>query len=133
MAEQWSALLASESYRKRMTEMIAPGEQSRLDRLPPFALDVLSAHGAEIERYFSQFEYELITRGFNIRDWSEWVTVCKYRFVHPERRSGLQANYAERLQGSEAVILPLEDPVAIYSSRFHAQRTRVRSAFRNPS
>ena len=133
MAEQWSALLASESYRERMTEIIAPGEQSRLDRLPPFALDVLSAHGAEIERYFNQFEYELITRGFNIRDWSEWVTVCKYRFVHPEHRSGALANYAERLQGSEAVILPLEDPVAIYSSRFHAQRTRVRSVFRNPS
>ncbi len=134
MAEQWSARLASESYRKRMTEMIAPGrEPLGCDRLPPFAVAVLSAHQAEIERYFKEFDYELITRGFHVGDWSEWVTVCKYRFVHPERRRGLRANYAQRFQGSEAVILPLQDPAAIYSSPFHAEHPRVRSVSRDPS
>ena len=73
-----------------------------------------------LELHFKQFDYELISRGFTVRDWSEWVEVCKYRFVHPERRRGLRANYAERLRGAEAGILPLLEPIAIYYSRYHS-------------
>jgi len=44
--------------------------------------------------------------------------VLKYRFIGPEARSSVHANYADRLRGSDAVILPKAD-TALYLSRWH--------------
>ena len=63
---------------------------------------------------------ELVTRGFRVSSWSDWRVVLKYRFVEPETRSGIHANYSTRLRGADAVILTQAD-TAVYFSRWHPQ------------
>jgi hypothetical protein len=68
---------------------------------------------------FANFGYELVTRGFEVRDWSDWCAVLKYRFVDPETRRGVHANYVDRLRGADAMIIARTEPVVIYRSRWH--------------
>ncbi len=115
-AERWSLLLSTRHYRETMTQIIDPGETPELETLPPFAQELLIAQDSEVESVFSNFGYELVTRGFKISDWSDWCRVLKYRYVDPESRRGIRANYADRFRGAGAVILALPAPVAIYYS-----------------
>ncbi len=47
-----------------------------------------------------------IFRGFELHDWSDWWPIFFLRFVDPLSRMGMKANYAERLRGARATVLP---------------------------
>jgi hypothetical protein len=118
-AEEASVLLRTRSYRETMAQALAPGLPAGLEPVPPFAEALMTAHRARVESDFANFGYELVTRGFEILNWSDWVAVLKYRFVDPNARRGIHANYVQRLRGSDAMILSTTEPVAIYRSRWH--------------
>jgi hypothetical protein len=67
---------------------------------------------------FGSLPVDLIARGFAISSWTDWRDVLKYRFIGPEARSGVHSNYADRLRGADAVILPKANTAA-YLSRWH--------------
>jgi hypothetical protein len=91
---------------------------------------LLAAHRAKVASDFANFGYDLVTRGFNVRDWSDWVAVLKYRFVDPNARRGARANYAQRLRGADATILARSWPVAVYRSRWHPPLSSAPPHFR---
>ena len=113
-----------------MIEAVAPSESASLEPLPPFARKLLAAHRTDVAFQFANFGYELVTRGYRIRDWSDWCAVLKYRFVNPEARRGTYANYADRLKGADAIILSAPEPVAIYRSRWHPKDSTETLTFR---
>ena len=61
--------------------------------------------------------------------WSDWRAVVKYRFVDPQARSGVHANYVERLRGSSATILT-EANAVVYESHWHPPDVSDRITFR---
>jgi hypothetical protein len=117
-AETWSTLLRTRDYRETMLKSVSRGAPQELEPVPPFAWQLLAAHHRKLRSYFSNSDLELVTRGFAINSWTDWRDVLKYRFIGPEEHSGVHANYAERLRGSDAVIL-LEADTALYLSRWH--------------
>ncbi len=129
-AEETSMLLRTRSYRESMMETLAPGQPPNLEPLPAFAERLLAAHRAKVAWDFAHFGYELVTRGFQVRDWSDWSAVLKYRFVDPEVRRGTHANYVERLRGADAMIIGRAEPVAIYRSRWHPPHSTESLRFR---
>lgn len=118
-AEEIALRLQTRTYRESMKQAVAPDEPLQLEPLSPFEQELLAAHRAAITYYFSKFDYELVTRGFVVRDWSDWCTILKYRFVNPEARRGIHANFAQRLRGSDAVILARTGAIAVYRSPWH--------------
>ncbi|MFL6447554.1 MAG: hypothetical protein ACJ746_07675 [Bryobacteraceae bacterium] len=129
-AQEWSFFLSTRHYRERMTKIIAPNRAPDLESLPPFAQQLVADHDSKAQSHFSAFDYELVTRGFEIRDWSDWVSVLKFRFVDPSRHTGAHVNYRDRLRGAEAVLLALREPVAIYYS--HPSRHNGRTKQSGP-
>lgn len=129
-AEEASVRLRSRTYREAMVEEVAPGQPSDLEALPAFAGGLMAAHRSEVAFTFANFGYELVTRGFEVRDWSDWFAVLKYRFVDPQARRGIHANYADRLKGADAMIVNAPEPVAIYHSRWHPPDSTPRLSFR---
>jgi hypothetical protein len=124
-AREWSVLLDTRRYRERMTKLIRPNASSALEALPAFAQELLAAHERQVETHFVQFDYELIARGFPIRCWSDWVAVCKFRFMHLAEHVGTRVNYADRLRGAKAKLLAAPEPVAIYYSYCHPPHASV--------
>jgi hypothetical protein len=57
-----------------------------------------------------------MTRGYFLRDLSDWRDVYEYRFVEPESRGGANRNYLQRLKGATAYVLAPSGDV-IYHSR----------------
>lgn len=129
-AEETSMLLRTRSHRESMMDTLAPGQPSNLEPLPAFAQELLAAHRAKVALEFANLEYEMVTRGFQIRDWSDWSAVLKYRFVDPEMRRGTHANYVERLRGADAMIIARSEPVVIYHSRWHPPHSTESLTFR---
>lgn len=118
-AEETALRLQTRGYRESMMQYVAPEEPVQLEPLSGFEQKLLTAHREAVAHYFSKFDYELVTRGFVVRDWSDWCTILKYRFVDPEARRGIHANYAQRLRGSDAVILARSGAIAVYRSAWH--------------
>ncbi len=117
-AERWSVLLRTRDYREAMLNSVSRGVTQALEPVPPFGEQLLAEHHRKLPSVFAGSSLELITRGFEIRSWTDWRNVMKYRFVGPEQRSTVHANYADRLRGSDAVILSSAD-TALYFSRWH--------------
>ncbi|MGC4048784.1 MAG: hypothetical protein QM757_04595 [Paludibaculum sp.] len=118
-AEETSMRLRTRHYRESMMRTIAPDVPDGLEPLQGFEHELLTAHRSAVEFYFSKFDYELVTRGFEVRDWTDWCTVLKYRFVKPQERRGVHSNFAERLRGSDAIILARSEAIAIYRAPWH--------------
>jgi len=106
-AKEVSGWLITRPYRESISKMMAPNEPSNLEPLPAFTKSLLDAQRAEVAATFTNMGYELVTRGFEIRDWSDWCAVLKYRFVNPNARRGIYSNFVDRLRGSAVVrVLP---------------------------
>jgi hypothetical protein len=118
-AETWSILLSTRDYREDMLKSVAHGTPQELEPLPPFGQRLLAEHHSRLPLIFTDFSsFEPVLRGFDITSWSECRFVLRYRFVGPAARSGIHANYAARLRGADAVILPQAN-TALYLSRWH--------------
>jgi hypothetical protein len=117
-AEEESLRLRTRSYREAMRKALAPGQPADLEPLPRFAQQLLATHQAKVASDFVTSGFELVMRGFEVRSWSDWVAVDKYRFVDPKARRGIHANYVERLRGADAMIVS-SGYVAIFRSRWH--------------
>jgi hypothetical protein len=119
-AETWSILLRTRDYRETMLKSLSQGAPRDLEPLPPFGSKHLAAHHRKLPLAFSNSSLELVTRGFEMISWSDWRVVLKYRFIGPAAHSGIHANYAARLRGSDALILTREGAdTAVYLSRWH--------------
>jgi hypothetical protein len=129
-AEEALMRLRTRPYRESIMEALAPGEPSTLEPLPAYAQELLAAHRAAVASAFTKFDYDLVTRGFQIRDWSDWVSVLKYRFVDPQARRGRHANYVDRLRGADAIVLWRSYPIVIYHSRWHSPDSTESLVFR---
>jgi hypothetical protein len=55
-----------------------------------------------------RLESHPVFNGYSLPDHASWWPVFFYRFVGPEGRSGDHLNYAGRVRGADAVLLPLE-------------------------
>lgn len=117
-AERWSILLRTRDYREAMLNSVSGNMRQEIEQVPPFARQLLAEHHRKLPSVFASSSLELVTRDFDIKSWTDWRNVLKYRFLGPEGRSTVHANYADRLRGSDAVILPSAD-TAIYFSRWH--------------
>jgi hypothetical protein len=117
-AETWSILLRTRDYREAMLKSVSRGALQQVEPVPPFGRQLLDAHERNLSSVFTKSSLELATRGFAIRSWTDWRNVLKYRFVWPEAHSSVNANYADRLRGSDAVILTEAD-TAVYFCRWH--------------
>jgi hypothetical protein len=117
-ARKWSVLLGTRDYREAALKTCSPGSVGRIEPSPAFGQQLLSAHHKKLLSVFSNPPLELVTRGFDMRSWTDWRVLLKYRFIDPKAHSGSRANYAERLRGSDAIILARAD-TAIYRSRWH--------------
>jgi uncharacterized membrane protein len=117
-AERWSILLRTRDYREAMLKSVSPNVPGEIESIPPFGEQLLIAHHRKLPTIFGNSSLELITRGFDIRSWTDWRDVLKYRFVGPERRTSVHSNYAARLRGADAVILTDAD-AAVYFSKWH--------------
>lgn len=117
-AEQWSTLLSTRDTRVDMLRMLAPDMEPKLEALPSFARQLLELQRSRVSSLFSTFDYAFLIRGFQIRTWSDWRTVIRYRFVDPLAHWGVHANYVERFRGAEVTILPEIDTV-MYRSKWH--------------
>jgi hypothetical protein len=129
-AEEMSISLRARPYRESILEALAPGQPFNLEPLPPFARELLAAQRAKVEFDFKRSGYDLLTRGMQVRDWSDWMTVFKYRFVDPEARRGIYANYLDRLRGADATIVGRDEPGVIYRSRWHPRDSAESLSFR---
>ena len=118
-AERWSVLLRTRDYRETMSKSVSSSARQEVEQVPPFARQLLTAHHRKLPSVFASSSLDLATRGFDIESWTDWRTVLKYRFLGPEERSTVHANYADRLRGSDAVILTKAD-TAVYFSRWHS-------------
>lgn len=47
-----------------------------------------------------------VFRGFAHDDWTDWWRIYFFRFADPDARDGSRANYAERMRGARAEMLP---------------------------
>ena len=129
-AEETSMRLRTRPYRESIMNSLAPGQPSNLEPLPEFAQGLLAAHRAQVAFAFANSGYDLVTRGFQIRGWSDWCAVLKYRFVDPQARRGIHANYVDRLRGADAMIVARSEPVVIYHSRWHPPHSTESLTFR---
>jgi hypothetical protein len=118
-AKEMSALLYTRDYRIEMSKAFAPDRLPVLEPVPHFAERLLEQHRAQNERNFAAAGYDVATRGFRIRTWSDWVAVLKYRYVEPNARRGAAANYAQRLRGADAIINIRNWPVVLFRSEWH--------------
>jgi hypothetical protein len=55
-----------------------------------------------------RLEAHPVFNGYSLPDHASWWPVFFYRFIGPEARSGPRLNYAERIRGADARLLPLE-------------------------
>jgi hypothetical protein len=114
-AREWSTLLRTRDYREEMTETLTATGSKQLEPLPAFAQQLLNLHHQHASYLFYNFGLEVVIRGFDIRTWSDWRAVLKYRFVNPAAHRGVHANYAERLRSAKITFLPQADAVLYHS------------------
>jgi hypothetical protein len=123
-ARQLTAELRTRRYREAMLKIVKPGATEQLVPLPSYAQELLRANDRKASLLFANTGLDIVTRNFEIRTWADWVAILKYRFVDPAMHSGARANYAERLEGADTVILPDADTV-LYYSRWHPPRESI--------
>jgi hypothetical protein len=116
-AERWSVLLRSRNYRAAMAHTVGVGAAEPVEAAPEFARELIRENDRLVRSGFLASDMELFTRGFDLRNWSDWRTVVEYRYVDPRARWGPAANYAERLRGSRAVLL-FRSGTACYRSQW---------------
>jgi hypothetical protein len=125
-AERWSVLLESRNYRAAMAKTIGSAEP--LETVPHFARELMGDNDRLVRSGLLSLDMELFTRGFELHNWSEWRAAFEYRYVDPLARSGSAANYAERLRGSEAVLLS-GGGAAVYRSHWRPPGPRQPARF----
>jgi hypothetical protein len=128
--EDASVLLYTRDYRQSIAEIVTPGELPELEEVPTFLQPLLEAHRAKVAEHFESSGFELVTRGYPVRSWFDWVAVFKYRFAALESRRGANTNFAQRLRASEAVIIPRAGPTIIFRSRWHPPLSSAPVTFR---
>lgn len=106
-AERWSEALRDYDYKAEVLHYSPP--------LPVFARALLEEHHRRLPEIFEHSSLDLMTRGFRIRSWTDWRNVLRYRFLNPQAHRGAYANYAERLRGSTATLIP-QSETAVYQS-----------------
>jgi len=116
-AAEASVLLSTRGYRQAMAETLAPDRHVELEPVPTFLRPLLDAHREEEALFFAHSGVDLVTGPYQIRNWLDWVAVFKYRFVDPDSRRRPNANFAQRLRGSDAMILG-RSGAAIFRSRW---------------
>jgi hypothetical protein len=115
-AFRWSRLLATRDYRERMLIRTGGNVATELEQVPEFATGLIEESRTERRRYILQSMHPaLMSRGFDVTNWSEWSEVFFYRFVDPRSRSGTNANYAGRLRGTTGLI-SMNSHTVIYRS-----------------
>ena len=129
-AQETAIRLLTRSYREAMMKALAPDRPADIEPVPPFAQQLLATYQDKVAFDFANSPYELVTRGFEVRNWSDWAAVLKYRFVDPNARRGVHANYVERFRGADAMILMRSEPIAIYRARWHGPLSTAPLHFR---
>jgi hypothetical protein len=109
-AESWARRLTARSLadylRPRVARVLVPS-----DPLPAFADELfryqrqLTTHGSNVE-HNPVHGNPSIFRGFEQQDYSWWWPIFFYRFVGVDERSGDNLNYAQRIRGATATVMP---------------------------
>ncbi|HYZ84410.1 MAG TPA: hypothetical protein VE621_08405 [Bryobacteraceae bacterium] len=129
-ARETSILLYTRDYRKEILEALAPDQPTELEPVPTFLLPLLETHRVKVAEIFAHGGYDLVTRGHQIKNWSDWLAVLKYRFVNPDARRGAQANFVQRIRNSDAMILTRGGHAALFRSPWHPPLQTSRINFR---
>jgi hypothetical protein len=82
--------------------------------IPSFLDPAWRKFEAQLRRPFVDPD-QVMTTGYQLASWSDWIDVFYYRFVNPDSRRGSRRNYMGRLRGATAYIL-MPSRVVIYSS-----------------
>lgn len=109
-AQSLSHLLRTAEYRAAVNREIL-GSHCSPDDFPAFGREnLIEAREIRSQERDESASELLIFRGFDVREWNQWIwrTVFFYRFVNPLSRSGANLNFAERLHGARADILTNE-------------------------
>jgi len=111
-------LLISRGYRDEVLKALEPERMAHVEAVPSFAEKLMAEQCRQVKVAFANSGLDLMTRGYDVRTWTDWRNVVQYRFVDPVARSGRRANYAERLRGAELTLLTASE-AAIYRSKWH--------------
>jgi hypothetical protein len=123
-AEHWCLLLATRIYREGMLRAVGFDRPAQLETLPAFAQKLLKRQ----ERISLLPADAFFTRGFDIRTWADWRSIYFYRFVDPYEHRGPLANFAERLRGTEGMVLSRS--AVVYYSKWRPPGTAGGLSFR---
>jgi hypothetical protein len=82
--------------------------------IPTFLDPTWRKFEAQLRRPFVDPD-QVMTTGYQLASWSDWIDVFFYRFVNPDSRRGSRRNFIGRLRGATAYILRPWG-VVIYSS-----------------
>jgi hypothetical protein len=127
-AESWARTLGSRDYVGEMWSALEPGRQPGFETLPPFASNLLAEHHKEASFALAASGMDLVLRGYDVRTWHDWREAFFYRFASPSLRRGTRANYAERLRGSDVLLLAFSD-AALYHSKWHPSGASCETLF----
>ena len=83
--------------------------------IPSFLEPAWRKFEAQLRRPFSPWDSGVMTSGYRVASWSDFMDVFYYRFVDPDSRRGSRRNYMGRLRGATAYIL-MPSRGVIYSS-----------------
>jgi len=105
-AEVLSRRLRTLQYRQSMSRRIGGVPASCAESVPGYTEQLLKRQSvSDAAELSTTLPKTPILRGFQIRDWHEWIGVLIYRFADPACRLGPALNYADRLRGTRADIL----------------------------
>jgi hypothetical protein len=105
-AQTISLRLRTLDYRMSVLKTVGRLHENLSEPLPRYAsLAFGKALGKHAEQFAYQFGDPPILRGFQIKDYHDWVAIFMYRFVDPKSRMGTKTNYAARLASSQVDIL----------------------------
>ncbi len=124
-AARWALLLSTRRYRQDMFRILGSAGSTPLETLPAFAEELWRRPPSPISPMDA-----FLTRGFPVRTVQDWSTVFLYRFDDEAGHAGTLANYADRLRGSDALVL--SGQTVIYRSRWHPPGTCSGVTFRLP-
>jgi hypothetical protein len=113
-AQRLSGLLSTLRYRQTVVRNVG-GAPGLVEDVPPFAVAALHRYEEETRKRAESTALDIMTRGFGVEEPWDWGEVFFYRFVNPDSRRGARLNYAARLRGATAWVLP-ESGTVIYLS-----------------
>lgn len=110
-SQELAWLVTSRAVRERLhVSGAALDRPLETDDIPAFLRPLIDAQPVYTEEWMQRESpvraFPAIFRGFQISDWSTWWPVYFYRFVNPQARMGLHANYRDRVRNARASVLP---------------------------